>query len=95
MPTSRNGARAPSATFVKTWGDRDSLKGRTLYCHLISDNALLRQHLEWELVKGPIQDSQIPNWLKATAFFGHDEVRAVKPGLHLGWRDRLDCVLRQ
>ncbi len=60
-----------------------------------SDNALLRQHLEWELVKGPIQDSQIQDWPKATAFLGYDEVGAVKPLPHLGWRDRLDCILCQ
>ncbi len=26
---------------------------------------------------------------------GYDEVRAVKPLPHLGWRDRLDCILCQ
>ncbi len=48
-----------------------------------SDDALLRQYLERELVKGPIQDSQIQDWSKATAFLGYDEVRAVKPLPHL------------
>ncbi len=129
MPTSRNGARAPSATFAKKRGDRDSPKGRTLYCHArpsntnrrsvsranqdmkvsipqvdrckpilgldTSNDALLRQHLEWELEKGPIQDSQIQDWPKATAFLRYDEVRVVKPLPHLGWRDRLDCILCQ
>ncbi len=33
MPTSRNGVRAPSTTFVNTRGDRESPKVRTLYCH--------------------------------------------------------------
>src|SRR5512146_81551 len=33
MPASRRGARAPSASLVKTHGDRESPKGRTLYCH--------------------------------------------------------------
>ncbi len=32
---------------------------------------------------------------KATIFLGYDEVRAVKPLPHLGWRDRLDCILCQ
>ncbi len=29
MPTSLNGARAPSASLVKKWKERDSTKGRT------------------------------------------------------------------
>lgn len=29
MPTSLNGARAPSASLVKKWKERDSMKGRT------------------------------------------------------------------
>ncbi len=45
--------------------------------------------------EGPVQDSQIQDWPKATAFLGYDEVRAVKPLPHLGWRDRLDCILCQ
>ncbi len=60
-----------------------------------SDNALLHQHLERELVNGPIQDSQIQDWPKATTFLGYDEVGAGKPLPHLGWRDRLDCILCQ
>ncbi len=35
------------------------------------------------------------DWSTATAFFGHDEVGAVKLLPHLGWRDRLDCILCQ
>ncbi len=42
-----------------------------------------------ELVKSSIQDSQIQDWPKATAFLWQDEVRAVKPLLHSGWRDRM------
>ncbi len=38
MPTSHNGARAPSVTFAKTRGDRESPKGRTLYCHAWPSN---------------------------------------------------------
>ncbi len=59
------------------------------------DHAPVRQHLERELVQSPVQDSQIQEWPKATPFFGYDEVRAVKPLPHLGWRDRLDCILCQ
>ncbi len=29
MPTSLNGARVPSASLVKKWKERDSMKGRT------------------------------------------------------------------
>ncbi len=58
------------------------------------DNALARQHLERELVQSPVQDSPIQDWL-LTTFLGYDEVRAVKPLPHLGWRDRLDCILCQ
>ncbi len=53
------------------------------------------QHLERELVQSPVQDSQFQDWPKATTFLGYDEVRAVKPLPHLGWRDRLDCILCQ
>ncbi len=60
-----------------------------------SDDALLRQHLEWKIVQCLIQDWQIQEWPEATAFLGYDEVRAVKPLLHLSWRDRLDCILCQ
>ncbi len=51
------------------------------------DHAPVRQHLEQELVQSPVQDSQIHHlsW--------YDEVRAVKPLPHLGWRDRLNCIL--
>ncbi len=59
------------------------------------DHAPVRQHLERELVQSPVQDSQIQDWPKATTFLGYDEVRAVKPLPHLGWRDRLDCILCQ
>ncbi len=59
------------------------------------DHAPVRQHLERELVQSPVQDSQIRDWPKATTFLGYDEVRAVKPLPHLGWRDRLDCILCQ
>ncbi len=45
MPTSRNGARAASATFVKTRGDRESPKGRTLYCHARPSDANRRNGL--------------------------------------------------
>ncbi len=31
----------------------------------------------------------------STTFLGYDEVRAVKPLPHLGWRDWLDCILCQ
>ncbi len=59
------------------------------------DHAPVHQHLERELVQSPVQDSQIQDWPKATTFLGYDEVRAVKPLPHLGWRDRLDCILCQ
>ncbi len=59
------------------------------------DHAPVRQHLERELVQSPVQDSQIQDWPKATTFLGYNEVRAVKPLPHLGWRDRLDCILCQ
>ncbi len=59
------------------------------------DHAPVRQHLEREPVQGPVQDSQIQDWSKTTAFLGYDEIRAVKPLPHLGWRDRLDCILCQ
>ncbi len=58
------------------------------------DNAPARQHLERKLVQSPVQDSPIQDWL-LTTFLGYDEVRAVKPLPHLGWRDRLDCILCQ
>ncbi len=45
MPTSRNGARAPSAIFVKTREDRESPKGRTLYCHARPSDANRRNSL--------------------------------------------------
>ncbi len=59
------------------------------------DHAPVRQHLEREPVQGPVQESQIQDWSKTTAFLGYDEVRAVKPLPHLGRRDRLDCILCQ
>lgn len=59
------------------------------------DNTNLCQHLDRELVKGMIQDSQIQDRSKNTALLRYDEVRAVKPIPHLGWRDWLDCILRQ
>ncbi len=59
------------------------------------DHASVRQHLERELVQSPVQDSQIQDWPKATTFLGYDELRAVKPLPHLGWRDWLDCILCQ
>ncbi len=59
------------------------------------DHTPVRQHLEREPVQGPVQESQIQDWSKTTAFLGYDEVRAVKPLPHLGWRDRLDCILCQ
>ncbi len=45
MPTSRNGARAPSMTFMKTQGDRESPKGETLYCYARPSNVNLRNGL--------------------------------------------------
>ncbi len=48
MPTSRNGARAPSVTFVKTRGDRESPKGRTLYCHAWPSDANRRKDRTWK-----------------------------------------------
>ncbi len=41
-------------------------------------------------MQSPVQDSQIQDW---STFLGYDEVRAVKPLPHLGWRDRFDCIL--
>ncbi len=38
---------------------------------------------------------EIQDWSKTTAFLGYNEVRVVKPLPHLGWRDRLDCILCQ
>ncbi len=58
------------------------------------DNAPVHQHLERELVQSPVQDSPIQDW-SVTPFLGYDEVRAVKPLPHLGWRDWLDCILCQ
>ncbi len=52
-------------------------------------------HLIMRLVQSPVQDSQIEDWPKATTFLGYNEVRAVNPLPHLGWRDRLDCILCQ
>ncbi len=52
------------------------------------DHVPVHQHLEREPVQGPVQDSQIQDWSKTTAFLGYDEVRAVKPLPHLGWRDQ-------
>ncbi len=43
----------------------------------------------------PVQDAQIQDWSPPTAFLGHNEVRAEKPCLHIGWRDRLHHVPRQ
>ncbi len=48
-----------------------------------------------ESEKGLIQDLQTQDWPKATVFLGYDEVGAVKPLPHLGWRDWLDCILCQ
>ncbi len=39
MPTSCNGVRAPSTTFMNTRGDRESPKGRTLYCHAVAEGS--------------------------------------------------------
>ncbi len=39
MPTSRNGAGAPSLTYMKTRGGQEEPKGRTLYCHTRLSNA--------------------------------------------------------
>ncbi len=58
-------------------------------------NASLRRHPERELVKGPVQDAQVKIGRNPPPFFGYDEVRAEKPRLHLGWRDRLYRVLQQ
>ncbi len=44
-PCSLRGTRAASATFVKTRGDRDSLKGRTLYLYARPSNANRRTDL--------------------------------------------------
>lgn len=60
-----------------------------------SEDAFLHRHHERKLVKGPVQDSQIKDWPKVTAFLWHDEVRAVEPLLYLSWRDRLNCILHQ
>ncbi len=46
-------------------------------------------------MQSPVQDLQIQDWPKAATFLGYDEVRAIKPLPHLGWRDRLDCILCQ
>ncbi len=96
MPTSRNGAGAPSLTYMKTRGDRKSPKGRTLYCHTRLSNAGRSyeesrheskcpsgQPLQTKLgaKKGQIRDSQIQDWPKATAFLGYDEEGAVNPCL--------------
>ncbi len=51
------------------------------------DNLPACQHLEQELVQSPVQDSPIRDWSVTTTFLGYDEVRAVKPLPHLGWRD--------
>ncbi len=59
------------------------------------DHAPVHQHLEGEPVQGPVQDSQIQDWLKSATCLGYDEVRAVKPLPHLGCRDRLNCILCQ
>ncbi len=45
MPTSRSGVRAPSTTFVKARGERESPRGRTLYCHARPSNANRRNGL--------------------------------------------------
>ncbi len=54
------------------------------------DNVPARQHLEQELVQSLVQDSPIQDW-SVTTFLGYDEVRAVKPLPHLGWRVSM-CV---
>ncbi len=58
MPTSRNGARAPSAIFVKTRADRESPKGRTLYCHARPSNANRRTVC---VVEGSKHESKHPS----------------------------------
>ncbi len=45
-------------------------------------------------MQSPVQDSPIQDW-SVTTFLGYDEVRAVKPLPHLGWRERLNCILCQ
>lgn len=45
---------------------------------------------EWEFVEGQIQYLQI---LQPTNFLQYDEVKAIKPFLYLGWRDRLYGIL--
>ncbi len=56
------------------------------------DHAPVRQHLKRGLA-GPGSGVAIQDWSNTTVFLGYDEIRAVKPLLHLGWRDRLDCIL--
>ncbi len=125
MPTSRNGARAPTTTFLKHGetgrarrggpctampGTRTQTVGmacvveeskhegkRPSAGRLLQTQSWGRMHfimrlcvsiLNGSLYKSPVQDSQIQDWSKTTAFLGYNEVRAVKPLLHLGWRDR-------
>ncbi len=45
MPTSHNWAGAPSTTFVKTWGDRDSPIGEDPDSHVRPSNANRRNGL--------------------------------------------------
>ncbi len=49
------------------------------------DHAPVRQHLEWEPVQGPVQESQSRIGRRPPPFLG------TMP--HLGWRDRLNCIL--
>ncbi len=56
------------------------------------NNVPARQHLERELVQSPVHDSTIQDW-SVTTFLGYEEVMAVKPQPHFGWRDRLVCIL--
>ncbi len=46
-------------------------------------------------MQSSVQDSPIQDWSVTTTFLRYDEVRAVKPLPHLGWRRRPDCILCQ
>ncbi len=59
------------------------------------ENEFLHQHLEWQLVKCMVQNSQIQDRSEPTAFLGHNEVSAVKPWPHIGWRDQLYRIFHQ
>ncbi len=41
-------------------------------------NTSLSQHLEWELVKGPVQNVQVQDLSQPTAFLGYNEIGFVK-----------------